>query len=189
VWHLTFGLAGRYPFAAEAVAYSGDTIGTARIRLDSETFTLQPPPGFSGGVAWQITEEWLAACDADVTVWSSYDAEDMLMHGALRNYATGVNLGAQYVPAPDVLQPKYWETINYRAGARFTQLPAADAWEFGLNIGAGLPLPAGGGLVDLTVEYGRRYDDNYSDLSEEFVRVGFGINGGRKWSKSPQSTY
>ncbi len=187
----TFGVAARYPFAAEAVLYRGDTAGLAGVRLSSDAYTLQLPPEFTAGVAWQITEKWLAAGDANVVMWKSFETSLPLLSDnvPLRNYATGVGFGAQFVPAPDVLTPKYWETINYRAGARFTQLPAADSWEFGLALGIGLPLPAGGGLFDFTLEYGRRFDRNYEQFTEEFLHVGFGINGGRKWTKSPQSTY
>lgn len=191
VWHLTFGLAGEYTLPGEAtmdtahyVNYAPDTITAGARRFD-----LQLPPYWSAGVSWQIDPRWTAAAEVNGTVWSAYDSEDMLLSAPVRSAALGLSLGGQFIPAPDVLTPAYWETISYRAGFRIQQLPAPSAFEFGIGIGAGFPFPAGGGVVDLDVEYGQRLDNDYPDYREEFLYIGIGINGGRTWKKSPDSTY
>ena len=189
VWHLAVGLAAEYPFEGEATHRQGYYVGSPPVDMTAERFTLQLPPQLSGGVSWQISPSWLAAFDLKTTFWSKYDSEDMLLCAPLRSRAVGVSLGGKYVPAPDVLTPKYWETISYCGGVRFDQMPASDAYEYGLSLGVGLPFPAGGGVVDLTLEYSRRQDLNYSRYAEEIVRVGIGINGGRKWRKSSEGLY
>jgi len=190
VWHLTLGLAGQYCFAGDATVSEGGYVRRpTSSTLQASRFTLRLPPSLTAGIAWQIDPRWLTAFDVDMTMWGAYDSEDKLLAGDLRAAATGLDLGVQFVPAPDQLTPKYWETICYRAGARYTQMPCKTAYELAAVLGFGLPLPAGGGLLDIVFEYGRRLDQDYPRYTEELFRIGFGVSGGRKWAKSPQSTY
>ncbi len=193
VWNLTLGMSGEYFFPAaashESWSYIGNTGNEADGTEESEEFSLRLPPSLSAGVAWRIDPRWLAAADLDFTLWDKYYSEQTLLAGDLRETAVSFSVGGEFVPSPDELTPAYWETMPYRAGFRFTQLPTTQAYEYTFSLGVGLPFPIGGGLLDVNLEYGRRHDDAYPDYTEEIVRIGFGINGGRKWRKAPPGTY
>lgn len=189
VWHLTLGIAGQYYFPTEASYKQGTYVQVPVFDFAPTSFTLKLPPIITGGIAWQVDPRWQVAFDLNATVWSWYDCEGLLLSAELRDKAFSFHLGGQYVPAPDELTPKYWETICYRLGTNLTQLPASSAYEFGVSAGVGLPLPAGGGLLDLVFEYGQRLDDAYPTYAEHLFRVGVGINGGRKWTKSGTGSY
>jgi long-subunit fatty acid transport protein len=170
--------AGTYPYRRT------DPIkGTAATRKA----TLELPSSVSLGLAWRGSSQWLVASDASVTAWRTYAAGGLLP-GTDRDYASSFSLGAQFIPAPNLLAPKYWETIRYRSGFRVTALPLDDNTEAAFTVGTGLPLK-GGGLLDLSLEVGQRSDKHLDDFSETFVRFGIGFNGGRTWSRSRDVNY
>ena len=140
-------------------------------------------------MSWAITPRWLVAADGNLTLWNEYYPRDALMSGPLRDRALSASAGGEFVAGPELLTPKYWETIHWRIGARYTEMPITTAYEYAFSIGTGLPLPRGGGLLDVVVEYGLRHDDSYTAYREDFLRLCVGINGGRKWTKSPQDSY
>lgn len=189
VWDLNLGVAFEYLFPGEARYTNEQLINGTVTTSRHETFELQLPPSLDLGASWRISQSWLVAADADFTFWSVFDSDGHLPSADLRSTAFAFSLGGEYVPAPDVLTARYWETIAYRAGFRVSQLPATSAYEWALSLGAGLPLPSGGGLIDLDFQYGQRLDADYPDISEQFIRLGLGINGGRKWRNSTQKTY
>jgi hypothetical protein len=122
-------------------------------------------------------------------VWDNYRSEHDLLGLApqeLRDAAVRLSAGAQFTPAPELLTPRYWEIMQYRGGIRYNQLPVPSAYELAFSFGVGMPLPQGGGLIDLSIEYGRRHDKDFSNIREELFRFAIGINGGRKWNKSTE---
>jgi hypothetical protein len=129
------------------------------------------------------------AADAGLTLWDQYYPRDALLSGPLRDKALALSAGGQFTAGPELLTPKYWETIQWRLGGRYTQMPTTSAYEWGLTLGTGLPLPSGGGLLDLVLEYGQRRDGDFSRYREDLYRVAIGVNGGRKWTRSAQGTY
>jgi len=92
-----------------------------------------------------------------------------LPHGTTRPFH--FQAGGQFIPAPNLLTPKYWETINYRAGFRYSQLPLKTSSEFALTLGAGLPIGKGSGMFDVALELGKRSDTGYPGYSENFLNV------------------
>lgn len=185
---LVLGCYGEYFFESTARSATATYDGRGTPAMDRRDFELQLPPSITGGASYRFSPQWFAAVDVGATLWDHYSSDRTLLSAEVRN-AFSVSLGAQYIVAPNQLAPKYWETIQYRAGTRYTQLPAEGASEMALTLGTGLPLAAGGGLVDLAVEIGRRHDSNYDDLKENFVKFAIGVNGGRKWTKSSEGSY
>jgi hypothetical protein len=184
---LVIGCHGEYFFRGQA-AFRRMIYSDAPSPEPAERMSLQFPPMLSAGVSYRFTPQWTTALDLDITLWDKYPAPAALI-GAPTDNAVTVSSGAQFIPAPDVLTPKYWEIIQYRAGWRFSRLPVPSMSEWALTLGTGLPLPRGGGLFDIVIEYGQRYDSDYDDLAEEFLRIALGISGGRKWVKSSRDTY
>ena len=103
--------------------------------------------------------------------------------------AVFVSGGIQFIPAPDLLTPKLYEIIQYRAGLRYTQLPGREASEVGGSIALGVPLQSNGGLFDIIFEVARRSDNRFEAYREKMFSLKLGINGARKWYQSSDESY
>jgi hypothetical protein len=181
---LTLGISGEYVFTGDAQRTVGSTDSTL---AGERTFSLTLPPSLSIGASYAFSPSWMAAVSSGITLWQNYRSP-VKLGGAVDN-ALSFAGGAQYIPAPSLLTPKYWEIMQYRAGFRYCELPVTTGSEFAFDLGVGLPLLRGGGLVDLVAEYGKRSDSRFTGHSEQFLHVSIGINGGRKWSRSTGIRY
>jgi hypothetical protein len=193
----TYGLSGEYFFKGylhkdnAIYSTSSDTTNsygyTSAVSVDQKksSTSLRLPPSLTGGVAYSITKEWLAAADLSVSFWSYYNSNGLLYDKYVRSAAAlSVSAGCEYVPVPAIMTPKYVETIQYGAGFRYTELSTTESSEFAVSLGTGLPIGKNAGLLTLGLEMGRRTNGHFSDLSENFAHVSIGFNGCRKWIKS-----
>jgi hypothetical protein len=192
VGNLKIGLAGEYNFVIDAksvkAVYANQSYVPTENSLVVEKLSLRFPPSLSFGLSYDFSPEWLVASDLTLQFWSMSKFSGILVQPGA-NTATGISLGAQFIPAPNLLTPKYWETMRYRAGLRFTQLPGKDSYEYMLCLGTGLPLGNGMGLVDIGIEAGRRQSGLFKNYSEDVLRIGVGFNGGHKWAKTSKGNY
>lgn len=189
----SFGLSGNYYPEADGsmkrTVYNtktvSDTIQKEKTAITTATtLTVTLPPSLIVGAAYQVNPRLFAGMDVAVDFWEYYH------HSAVagvppveKNNTVSIMAGGRYIPAPNLLLPKYWETIHYRSGARYTQLPGQSGSEIALSLGVGLPL-RGNGLLDIAFEGGRRTLADESSVKESFVHIGIGINGGKKWRQS-----
>lgn len=184
-----FGMSGQYFFESDARVVQKINNSLLSDSLEdnsiSYSYIMRPAPFIGFGISYQMSPEWLFAADFETEIWSKYISQtDIKVDNAF-----GFSIGAQYIPAPNLLTPKYYETMQYRAGFRFNQLPVPTASEFGISLGLGLPLRQGGGLFDIFFEYGQRWDSSYKNNKEEFLKIQLGINAGRKWYQSTDTNY
>lgn len=186
------GLSGEYFFNAGTTVSRGVYANASTVPVSGSSqntsFTLRLPPSLTLGVSYDISPEWLVASDLSAVFWDRYDSEGMLAD-ATDASALGFSAGAQYIPAPNLLTPRYWETIRYRAGLRFNQLPSGDSREFMGSLGLGLPIGHSTGILDIAIEAGTRTSNRFPGLSENVVHIGLGISGGHKWTKSSRGNY
>jgi len=192
IFNVKAGIKGEY-FLESTARYSHALYANSQTTaiFDTETkktSTLKPPPTLSLGISYDISQEWLASLDADFVFWNLSLIPDFLSNDLL-SLTTGFSLGTQYIPAPNLLSPKYWEIIRYRAGFRYTQLPSKNAYEYMISLGAGLPLGKGSGVLDVSLEAGRRKNTLFGNYNEDIIRIGIGFNGGKKWSKTGRGNY
>jgi hypothetical protein len=192
VGKVKLAVSGEYCFTGHAESFtgvypSGSTVPAANT-YTTDTFSLQLPPSLLLGISYDVSPEWLIASDVSLGFWQLSKFSGMLAQPGAAT-TTGISLGAQFIPAPNLLTPKYWETIRYRAGLRFTQLPGKDSYEYMLSLGTGLPLGKGFGILDIGLEIGRRESGLFKDYSEDIVRIGIGFNGGHKWANPAKGTY
>ena len=186
------GITGEYYFTSPAsstnAVYANGLDSAVANSFSSLSFYLRLPPSLTVGLSYDISPEWLVAGDASFVFW-----QDALIQGPLSKpdftTAAGFSLGAQYIPAPNLLTPKYAETIRYRAGVRFAQLPSKQSYEYAVSLGTGLPMGKGTGILDVALEAGRRESAQFAGYSEDFLHLVFGFNGGHKWVQSARSTY
>jgi len=186
------GISGEYYFtnpanSSNAVYANGLSTPVAN-SSSSDTFSVRLPPSVSLGLSWDISPEWLVAGDVSFVLWQFSKIESPLSKPDMAA-ASGFSLGAQYIPAPNLLSPRYWETIRYRAGVRFSQLPSQKSYEYAVSLGTGLPMGRGTGILDVAVELGRRQSGQFVGYGEDFLHLVFGFNGGHKWVQSTRSTY
>lgn len=185
---LTAGFTGEYYFIADAkrsTSISG-TRDTLKLQSD-QTFQLKPPPSVAFGLSWRISPRWLTACDVGAVLWDRYYS-DLASISELGN-AWFVSGGVQFIPAPDMLTPKLYEIIQYRAGIRYSQLPGTKGSEISGTIAAGLPMQTNGGLFDIIFDVGRRSDGRFNNYHENIIGIKLGINGARKWYQSSNESY
>ena len=181
----TGGISGEYIFLDQATQSKVVTNGEKT--TSTEKFDFKPAPSLSFGGSYQFSPQWLAAADMDITFWKEFYSQ--LGTAKTLDNAISVSAGGQYIIAPNLLAPKYYEIIQYRAGVRFTQMPVSTASEFAVNLGLGLPLQQGGSMFDINFEYGKRTDSHYKKYSEDYFSIQLGINGGRKWYQSSGASY
>lgn len=161
---------------------------------------FQLPPSVAMGLSYAISPKWLVGADLSLDLWKYYTLEIEKFSSETqekirediadikKDNTVSVSAGFRFIPAPNLLVPKYWETIHYRGGIRYTQLPGKNSEEISGSMGFGLPLK-GNGLLDLGFELGKRTHERYSNYEEIFLQAIIGINGGRKWRKAPEGTY
>ena len=190
----TFGLDGELVFNGPngTAKFSQTGIVDSQLSIfqndSSEGFALRLPSSFSVGASYMPSSKWLLACSADMTFWSPYSYVLPININSTSSYTihntVSVAAGAQFIPAPTMLMPQYWQIMQYRAGIRYTQLPDGTSSESAFTLGLGIPLLSGGGLLDLDAEFGRRTDSHFSGYQENFLQFSIGLDGGRQWSQN-----
>ena len=188
---LKAGLSAEYFFTGSARGNNGvfSMNDSGVIAGISQSGSVRIPPSAALGVSYSFSPEWMAAADVSGVFWNYYKSGGLLNTTARKNTALSFSAGSQYIPAPNLLTPKYWETINYRAGFRYSQLPSKTSSEFAAMVGTGLPIGRGSGMFDVALEIGKRSDTGYPGYSENFLNIILGFNGGQKWNKSAQGNY
>ncbi|MBN1307685.1 MAG: hypothetical protein JXA18_07205 [Chitinispirillaceae bacterium] len=185
---LTVGLSGDYFFINRArtdrvISGTRDTVDLTA----SERYYFKPPPSLTAGLSWQFNPRWFAACDIGATLWERFYSEIepvRTLHDAWH-----VSGGVQFIPAPELLTPKLYEIIQYRAGLRYTGLPEADGTEMAATIAVGLPMQSNDALFDVIFEYAQRRDRRFERYRENMFSLKLGINGARKWYQSNKENY
>lgn len=184
------GIAGNYYFEDNLTYRQGLYTGSETSAYStSGSLSMQPPPAISGGVSYSFSPKLLVGADVAVTLWDYYSiSQEGILVDISNDNSVMFALGARFIPAPNLLAPKYWETMHYRAGFRYAQLPGNTSQEFAGTLGVGFPLK-GNGLFDFGMEIGNRTSDTFNNYNETFLHFSIGINGGGKWHKTNTNTY
>ncbi|GBU20332.1 hypothetical protein R80B4_00208 [Fibrobacteres bacterium R8-0-B4] len=198
---VTLGFAGEYTLPGRG----NGSEGGGYYRSDEDTvlgsyhnkISVTLPPSMSIGAAYKLDDRWLFVADAYTVLWDFY--EKSLENGAENDIKPerelGVSAGVRYIPAVNQLSSKYWEKIHYGVGARYATLPNSKAYdrgrahEYAFTVGAGLPIPRDGGMVDIVLSVGKRSDPKYkgSKYEESVVKLQLGLNGSRSWFQKDAS--
>jgi len=191
---VTLGFAGEYVLSGNGTKSGkyilSDNQNNNAVTVDSsqKKFSVTLPPSVSIGAAYAPDAHWLLTADANTTMWQYYKND-----GEPRSIKQGFGLsaGARYIPAANILSSKYWEKVHYSAGVYYATLPNDNtldrAQEYALSVGAGLPIPRDGGMVDIVLSYGGRSDPKYSGYEENVVKLQLGLSGGRNWFQKDAS--
>ncbi len=194
----TVGLSGEYVFNSSATARFSrtgviDSVDSISIDSTSRGFAFRLPSSLSLGISYAPSPKWLFAASSDLTFWNAYSFGLPTNSNTVLTYlvhnTVSISAGVQFIPAPNMLMPQYWQIMQYRAGIRYSQLPDGASSEGAVTAGIGIPLLSGGGLLDLNAEFGRRTDTRFSGYAENFLQVTVGLDGGRQWSRNTGIRY
>jgi hypothetical protein len=195
----TVGLNGEIVFNGPpgSARFSQTGISDSLLNIYQDTssrgFLFRLPSSFSAGVSYVPSPKWLIAASTDLTFWGSYSYALPINVNEITAYTVhntvSVSAGGQYIPAPNMLMPQYWQIMRYRAGVRYSELPDGNSHEAALTLGVGLPLLSGGGLLDLNAEFGSRSDTRFGGYGENFWQFSIGLDGGRQWSQNTGIRY
>jgi len=153
-------------------------------------YKLYLPPSGIIGATWTFSDKIKTSMDASMVFWKEYWTEAPLLaypEGALRN-TFSISSGTQFIPQPNLLSSHYFQKVRYSGGISYRQLPIKGDWEISGSAGAGFPLGKSG-ILDFSVETGRRQSKIEKDIHEQFVRINFGMSGGQQWKKTSSSVY
>ena len=169
---------------------NGSTVSIDTITKSiNENGKITLPASYTAGFTY-TTKHWIVGADIDYAQWSKYryfGAKD-----AVQNNTT-IHIGAQYFPAdPNTVSSKYWRFVKYRAGIYFgndyVQLNNANRADYGLTIGASLPLTSFqrmrvGEFVTLNtgLEFSQHGNKQSQSLRENIIRVNLGISMSATW--------
>jgi long-subunit fatty acid transport protein len=183
--NFTAGLSGEYFFIDDIKIK--DTISTLDYPIPTQKSRLKLAPSIAVGASYQFNPEWFVAADIGLMLWDEF--YDGLYSARKLDNAPSFSFGAQYIPAPNLLAPKFYEIIQYRAGFRFAQMPVKTAKEYAFDLGVGLPIQQKTSYIDINFEIGSRSDSYYKDFSETFFSIQFGLNGSKKWYQATGTSY
>ncbi len=196
---LTYGVSGTYNFTSDLKYHnttikidSGKTNSQEQIHEDAsedKTYELQLAPSAGIGLSYKLNDRMTVATDYSMEFWDDgYISGPALVYPVKYQNTMTTATGFKFIPAPELLSPRYFEKMEYSGGFRFSTLPVEGDWEAALSLGVGLPLGAAG-LVDIAFEGGMRRSDDLPDNEENFFRFTISSSGGKKWAKRNNSVY
>jgi hypothetical protein len=146
---------------------------------------IEYPSNIGVGFTLEREDKWLIGADFSTTSWTDYSffgSKDLL-----RNSWT-IRVGGQFTP--DATNPKgYWNHATFRAGFNFgpdyVKVGANDLNQFGISLGAGLPVRKNPytnqfTFINLGLEYGKR-GNNTNLLRENMFRITVGFTLSDLW--------
>jgi hypothetical protein len=174
-----------FDYASDGSIIAIDTV-TA---IKEQQGTIKLPAVYNLGFTY-TTPHWMLGADIDIASWSQYRyyGEKDAVKNNMR-----LHLGGQYYPATErTATNKYWSFIKYRAGLYFgsdyVKLGTTSKPEYGVTLGAGLPLTTFqrlrfGDFVVLNtgVEIGQRGNKTNLSLRENIFRINFGVSMTAAW--------
>jgi len=158
--------------------------------FDDESYKLYLPPSGIIGATWTFNDKIKTTMDASMVYWKEYWTDAPFLtddENILRN-TFSISSGTQFIPQPNLLSSHYFQKVRYSGGISYRQLPIIGDWEISGSAGAGFPLGKSG-ILDFSVETGRRQSKIEKDIHEQFVRINFGMSGGQQWKKTSSSVY
>ena len=139
IQNLTLGISGQYVFKSDA--RDKRTIRGTRVQENSPqkdapitenlTYELKPAPSIAFGASYVITPEWMAAVELEAILWNRFYSEIETVDEVDRAY--NFSIGTQYIPAPNLLTPKYYEIMQYRGIGTLSCPPTASEFAFTLG--------------------------------------------------------
>ena len=144
---------------------------------------MEFPAELGFGFCFPVRERVIGVFDFLWTGWKG--DEQVIGNPAGYHESQTFALGVEFEPLTDPLE-SWLKRTYYRTGINFSnlyyQVPAGKTvLEYSLNLGAGLPVPAGYGRMDLNFTLGKRGELNINGADETFFKFGVYISTGERW--------
>lgn len=154
------------------------------------------PTTIGVGVSYAYEKTYRVMVEADFTwqQWSKapYSAlytnpgkdgkRELAFNGMDFNNRTKFAVGAEFIPK---IRGNYGQKMTYRLGAYYTNdylnIDGNSVKEMGVTCGAGFPIPDSKTMVNLGLEWKRRYATPASLISENYLNITLGVNFSEVW--------
>ncbi len=153
------------------------------------------PMTLGGGVSYTFEKNYRLMVEADVTFqqWSkakysplySNDPKtpnEIIYKGMNFNDRTRFSAGAEFVPK---IRGNYGERISYRLGAYYSNdylnINGNKVREYGVTCGAGFPTPQGKTMVNVGLEWKKRFATPNKLIGENYFNITVGVNFNEVW--------
>lgn len=132
-----------------------------------------------------VTKNWLYGADFEITNWDNYryfETKDLVQN------SWRVKTGFQYIPLKESSSRKYFNVVQYRAGAYVgtdrVKIEDNKRTEYGITLGAGLPLTTQRfdfAIMNVGAEFGTRGNKESKSIRESIMRFSMGVSINATW--------
>ena len=187
VWSRENFIALNYMGQYSASSTSFDTV-IYKVGKDAWRSSVKMPHIVGGGFTYEYKDKVLTALDITWQNWKRFSMEKSIQTSkdSLKNNFIAA-IGVQYTP--NALSSKYYNKINFRAGARFSSgyivIHNHPISEFSVSVGLGLPIPSQFNIyhssVNIMLEYSRLGTIKYDLISHDYFKLTFNFIFQEKW--------
>lgn len=163
-----------------------DTVGEMKLGGN-----YSQPNTIGGGISYTHSRDSRWSIEADFTYqdWAKAkfapmygDQGQLVFAGMTFNNRYKVALGGEYI---NNMRGSYGQRMAFRLGAYYTndyiKIGANSVKEAGVSFGVGLPTPEGKTVVNLGLEYKRRWATPSALITENYFNITLGINFNEVW--------
>lgn len=142
------------------------------------------PETYGVGLSWEWDKRLLTEVDFTYQPWSKTKYRGVEQNGenAQLDDRYKFSAGLQFTPK---LRGKYFEVIQYRAGAFFNhdylRVLGNNVREYGASVGFGLPVPGFKTIINLGLEWRHRQANPQPLIKEDYLCVTLGLNINELW--------
>ena len=167
-----------------------DTVGS--MSMKGKYYT---PTTVGAGISYTFEKNYRLMVEADVTFqqWSKAKysplysnnpktPDDVIFQGMDFNDRTRYAVGAEFVPK---LRGNYGERITYRLGGYYANdylnINGNKVKEYSVTCGFGFPVPSGKTVINLGLEWKKRFASPNNLISENYFNITLGVNFNEVW--------
>ena len=167
-----------------------DTVGS--MSMKGKYYT---PTTVGAGISYTFEKNYRLMVEADVTFqqWSKAKysplysnnpktPNDVIFQGMDFNDRTRYAVGAEFVPK---LRGNYGERITYRLGGYYANdylnINGNKVKEYSVTCGFGFPVPSGKTVINLGLEWKKRFATPNNLISENYFNITLGVNFNEVW--------
>ena len=168
-------------------------------RLGKDGYKMYTPNTYGAGISYTFEKSYRLMVEADFTFqnWSKTpipalvgkvinvggkEEETLVYSGAQFNDRTKYAVGAEFIPR---LRGNYAERMTYRLGGYYTndyiKVNGNSVREYGVTAGFGFPTPEGKTMINLGLEWKKRYATPSPLLTENYFNITLGVNFNEVW--------
>lgn len=168
--------------SASSLSIESQIIPGNGVALEETKQTSHYPRAWGAGFSVPLKNITFAG-DIYCQQWSNYSIDGNEKQGMTDYWRASA--GLEYLNTSDIME-SYYKRVYYRFGGHFAQLPFLDpkdqaVSEMSVSVGFGFPFRNNQGKLDLSLEYGKRYESISDGYRETIYRLTGSITSSEKW--------